>query len=126
MNNLVRKYYLEQGFNCAETMLLIANDEFNLNLDESHIRIMSGFGGGMCRESVCGVVTGGVAVLSIMFTDKDKLKKLVIEFQEKTEKDFSSNDCKAIKPILREEINKCANVIDKAYQILKTLILINK
>lgn len=126
MNNLVRKYYLEQGFNCAETMLLAANDEFNLNLDESHIRIMSGFGGGVCKEILCGAVTGGVAVLSIIFKDKDLLKKLVIEFQEQTENVFSSNDCSDIKPILRDEFNKCAKVIDKAYQILKTLILINK
>ncbi|PKK94819.1 MAG: hypothetical protein CVV60_04470 [Tenericutes bacterium HGW-Tenericutes-5] len=126
MNNLIKEYYLEKGFNCAETMLLTANDEFNMQLDESHIRIMSGFGGGMCREKVCGVVTGGVAVLSIIFTDKDLLKKLVIEFQEKTEIEFSANDCKAIKPILRDELNKCANVIDKAYQILKNLILTNK
>jgi C_GCAxxG_C_C family probable redox protein len=126
MNNLIKKYYLEKGFNCAETMLLTANDQFNLQLNESHIRILSGFGGGMCKEKVCGVVTGGVAVLSVIFTDKDLLKKLVIEFQEKTENEFFSNDCKAIKPILRDDSNKCANVIDKAYKILENLILINK
>jgi C_GCAxxG_C_C family probable redox protein len=126
MNQLVKQHYLESGYNCAETMVLMANKDFELNLDNTHIKMMSGFGGGLCKEKVCGVITGGIAVLSVIFSGSSILKELTLEFQDKTYKAFSSNDCKDIKPLHREEINKCANVIDKAYKILKEIILNNK
>lgn len=126
MNKLVKEFYLEKGYNCAENMLLLANKDFKLNLDEKHIKMMSGFGGGLFKEKVCGVITGGIAVLSVMFSGSSILKELTIEYQDETLKAFSSNDCKEIKPIHREESNKCANVIDKAYEILKEIILNNK
>ena len=126
MNKLVKEYYLEKGYNCAESMLLLANKDFELNLNETHIKMMAGFGGGLCKEKVCGVVTGGIAVLSVMFSGSSILKDLTVEFQDKTLKEFSTNDCKDIKPLLRDDITKCANVIDKAYKILKEIILNNK
>ncbi|HPE00197.1 MAG TPA: C-GCAxxG-C-C family (seleno)protein [Bacillota bacterium] len=126
MNKLIKEYYLEKGYNCAESMLLLANKDFELNLNETHIKMMAGFGGGLCKEKVCGVVTGGIAVLSVMFSGSSILKDLTVEFQDKTLKEFSTNDCKDIKPLHREELNKCANVIDKAYKILKEIILNNK
>jgi len=122
MNELVKKYYLEENYNCAETMLLLARDEYNLSISSEYIKMMSGFGGGMYEEDVCGVVTGGIAVLSLMIPKGDQLKTSVIVFRKNIKESLSSITCKGIKPIHREDNFKCHNVIDKAFTILKQII----
>jgi C_GCAxxG_C_C family probable redox protein len=122
MNELVKKYYLEENFNCAETMLLLARDEWNLSISSEFVKMMSGFGGGMYEEDVCGVVTGGIAVLSLMIPKGDQLKTSVIEFRKAIRESFSSITCKEIKPIHRKENTKCYDEIDKAFTILKQII----
>jgi C_GCAxxG_C_C family probable redox protein len=125
MLNNTRKYYLEKGMNCAETILALANDEFNLKLEEKNIRIMAGFGGGMYEEETCGVVTGGIAALSMIF-DKEQLKQIVLDFKKQIKNVFSSNLCSSIKPIHRSEIEGCFMVIHNSYEILRKIILKNK
>ena len=41
------KQYYDQDYNCAETILRAANDEYQLGLDEAALRLAAGFGGGM-------------------------------------------------------------------------------
>jgi len=121
MNPLIKKYYLEENYNCAETILLLAKDEYNLPINSDNVKIMSGFGGGMYEEDVCGIVTGGIAVLSLIY-QTDMLKEAVIEFRKNIKLSLSSLTCKEIKPILRDEIIRCNNVIEKAFIILKEVI----
>jgi len=125
MRNNTRKYYMEKGMNCAETILALANDEFNFGLEERNIRIMTGFGGGMYEEETCGVVTGGIAALSMIFP-KERLKEIVIDFKKQIRVEFSSNICSSIKPIHRSEIEGCYRVIHDSYEILRKIILKNK
>ncbi|MDT8337081.1 MAG: C-GCAxxG-C-C family (seleno)protein [Candidatus Izemoplasmatales bacterium] len=120
----MKKYYLEKNYNCAETILRISNEEFHLDLDESVLKIMAGFGGGMYQESTCGVVTGGIAVLSLVFPNKLDLEQVVINYQNQVKQIFNSIECINIKPLHREELNRCSIVIDKAY-IALTKIIIN-
>ncbi|MGD9761053.1 MAG: C-GCAxxG-C-C family (seleno)protein [Candidatus Izemoplasmatales bacterium] len=121
MNPLIKKYYLEENYNCAETILLLAKDEYNLPINSDYVKMMSGFGGGMYEEDVCGVVTGGIAVLSLIY-QTDMLKEAVTEFRKNIKLSLSSLTCKEIKPIHRDEIFRCNNVIDKAFIILKEVI----
>jgi C_GCAxxG_C_C family probable redox protein len=125
MNEFIKKYYLDQGYNCAETMLLAARDLYNLLIDETHIKILSGFGGGMYEEDICGAISGGVAVLSFIFS-KDELGPLVIEFKQETRKKLSSIDCKEIKPIHRDKELGCNNVIENTFNTLVKIIKENK
>lgn len=46
-NHKLRRYYLEKDYNCAETILRAANEEYHLGLNEDSFRLVSGFGGGM-------------------------------------------------------------------------------
>ena len=64
MRETAKKYYLEQNYNCAESVLRAANEEYGLGLDEGALKLMAGFGGGMGCGGVCGALSGGIAALS--------------------------------------------------------------
>ena len=64
---------LQDGFgsamdlNCAEKILYGANWAYNMKLPAEALKLAAGFGGGMGIESSCGVITGGVMVLSSLY-----------------------------------------------------------
>jgi len=122
----IRDFYLNQVYNCAETILQATNSEFSLNLDIKTIKIMSGFGGGMFEEDICGVVSGGVASLSLIFPEKEEkhslLEPAVIEFKKEIINKFKDLNCRLIKPPYRKEDVGCLNVITSAYEILTRII----
>lgn len=64
LRETAKKYYLEQNYNCAESVLRAANEEYGLGLDEGALKLMAGFGGGMGCGGVCGALSGGIAALS--------------------------------------------------------------
>jgi len=115
------KYYLEENFNCAETILLLSIEEYDLQIKKDYVRLLKGFGGGMYKERTCGVVTGGIAVLSLLY-DGERLKNKVIKYQDLVEKHFQSLACDKIKTTHRENVVRCAGVINDAFTILKSTI----
>ncbi len=62
IRDFVETYYLEGDYNCAETLLLAANDAYALGLPEGAHRLVSAFGAGMGCERACGAVCGAPAV----------------------------------------------------------------
>lgn len=50
----VKKYYLEQDYNCAETILRCIDEEYGIGLTEDDFKLVSAFGGGMGCGSSCG------------------------------------------------------------------------
>ena len=44
LRDKVYAYYIEQGMNCAEAMLLGANDEYELGLSPESANLIGGFG----------------------------------------------------------------------------------
>ena len=64
------KYYDKKyDLNCAECILVAANEEYDLNISKQTLMTMASFGGGMAIGSTCGAATGSIATLGIMFTD---------------------------------------------------------
>ena len=60
----IREIFLDGNYNCAETVLLWANERYGLNVAPEDVRLVSGFGGGMgCGEN-CGALLGAIAALS--------------------------------------------------------------
>ncbi len=105
----VREYSLDWGgdaphrFNCAEVMFRAINDTYDLKLGESELKLASGFGGGMCVESVCGILTGAIMGMSAAFSNdappykcsalSEKVKALMESFEDA----FGSIECAAIR-----------------------------
>ena len=62
--DIAQRYYLEGDYNCAESVLLAANEAYGLGLDpENCYRLVSAFGGGMGCGVVCGALAGSMAAL---------------------------------------------------------------
>lgn len=124
----VKKYYTEEyDLNCAETIMYAANEEYNLDLNKDTLKTMASFGGGMAIESVCGAITGSLAVMGIIFTkerahESDKIKKLSQEFFEKFENTLGINGCKELKEKYRTEETRCSTMLYEAARILEEII----
>jgi C_GCAxxG_C_C family probable redox protein len=66
--------YFNQGYNCAQSVLLPFSKEYGMDIDLAG-SIASGFGGGFGRlQKTCGAVTGAIMVIGCRFFNKDNLK----------------------------------------------------
>ncbi len=124
---------LQTGFgnamdlNCAEKILYGANWAYDLKLPAEALKLASGFGGGMGVESSCGVITGGVMVLSALYVKRNgheggRIKLLEQEFIETFISEMGSIDCAELKVRHRNDEVKCNLVIFKAGDILDRII----
>lgn len=119
-----RKLY---NYNCAETLLNACNDYYKLGLDKKTFKAIVPFGGGFYSEKACGVLTGGIAALGVMYsedkpTDNNKVKEITQQWVKAFEEEFSHSDCKEIKPIYRNPETGCTNVILRAAELLESII----
>lgn len=123
-----KKYYGKTyDLNCAETILYAANEEYNMNLSKETFKTMAAFGGGMAIESVCGVITGSLAVLSILFTkdrghESDKVKNVTKEFFEKFNDKLGTDNCAELKLKYRNDEVRCELMIETAAIILDEIV----
>ncbi len=124
---VVQYYSGELDLNCAESMIYGANETYGLNLNQQVLDTMSSFGGGMGVESVCGALTGGLAVLGVMFTynkalDSEKRKAIITDFYKAFEKRFGTDNCQKIKATFRDDTVGCQNVVKWSAEILEEVI----
>jgi C_GCAxxG_C_C family probable redox protein len=88
------KAYFEEGYNCAQAVLLAFADELNMDKN-TIIKLASSFGGGMGRlREVCGAVSGMFMAAGILWGDTDpnnhraktehyqRIQKLARQFKE--------------------------------------------
>ncbi len=108
--------------NCCEKIVFGSNSVYKLGLDKNALKMAKGFGGGMNVESSCGVVTGGVMVLSNMFFDSENYRTIIKEFIETFTKDFGTIDCDILKELYRTEEEGCNNIIIKGAKVLDDII----
>lgn len=124
----VHKYYEKQyDLNCAEVIIYAANEEYNLKLDKKTLKTMAAFGGGMGIESVCGAISGALAVIGILFTkerahESDRNKLLAKEMFEKFEAKLGTSNCKDLKEQYKNDDVRCSIMIDAAGEILDEIV----
>lgn len=125
----VKKYYeKEYDLNCAETIIYAANEEYNLELDKKALKTMAAFGGGMAIESICGAITGSLAVLGILFTkerahESDRIKELTKEFFNRFEEKFGTSSCNKLKEGYRTEESRCSAMLYSAAETLDEIVI---
>lgn len=117
----------EEDYNCAEKIIYGANIAYDLGLSKDSCRMMSGFGGGMGIEHLCGAIASGIAVLSILFVEDKghatpRIKELTDEFINRYQGEMGSIICADLKRDYRTEELKCQLVISKAAEILDDII----
>lgn len=127
--DLINKYWDKKyDLNCAECILYAANEEYDLSLSKREFKFMAGFGGGMAIEGVCGVATGAVAVIGLMFT-KDRghesviVKKLTKEFMERFYDVLQTHKCDELKAkYKKDDHRRCIYILEEAGKILEDII----
>jgi len=120
----LKGYYLDGGYNCAESVLRTANEEFGLGLDEKALRTAGGFGGGMGCGNACGALCGaiqalGAAMLSGRAADcpgfRDKCGAYFRSFEEA----LGSSLCAELGPKYKNPTARCYTVVRTAYELLE-------
>ncbi|HWS30825.1 MAG TPA: C-GCAxxG-C-C family (seleno)protein [Clostridia bacterium] len=125
--------YLAEGnldgmdLNCAETILYGANAAYSMGLTKDVLRLSAGFGGGMSVEDTCGIVTGGVMVLSELFVkdhghEGPRIKELTAEWFKRMNEVFSSTNCASLKAKYRTPERGCGDLILNAAKILDEIV----
>jgi C_GCAxxG_C_C family probable redox protein len=113
--------------NCAEKILYGANAVYSMGLNKDALRLSAGFGGGMGVEDTCGIVTGGVMVLSALFVkdrghEGPRIKALNTEWFQSMNEVFSSTSCDVLKAKHRTPERGCADLILKAAILLDEIV----
>lgn len=120
-------YYAQDDRNCAESMLLGANDVYELGVDVSAAKLIAGFGGGMGCGGTCGALAGGISVLGALMV-KEKAHKTegfsaaCKEFVRRFEEEMESRECADIRKIRIKEGKRCLDTVETAAEILETYL----
>jgi len=128
INKAELSYPLEERpmyhINCAEALMMAANEKYGLGLDERFIKAVCPFGGGFQVESTCGALLGSLSAIGVMFTedrpsDNGKMKDITVKFVEEFYKEFGALDCATIKQHHRSETEGCAPVKIRAAEVFE-------
>lgn len=66
-----KNYYVNEHLNCAVSVLLGANDVYNLGLTREDAKLVTAFGGGMGCGNLCGALAGAMAALGKAILPQD-------------------------------------------------------
>ena len=120
----VREIFLDGNYNCAEAVLLWADERYGLGVAPEDVRLVSGFGGGLgCGEN-CGALLGALAALSkILVADRAHLtpgfREACGELVERFRQDLDSIECAQLKEKYRRPDVRCLSVVERAAAILE-------
>jgi len=129
MEKLLGKYRdgTQYDLSCSEAMIYAANEKYGLGLTETHFKMMAPFSGGMYEGDTCGVVTGAIAVLGIVFTNQAShnsplLKEAVIDYKTRFKELLGSQICSTLLETKKDEITGCNNIIVQGGMLLEEVI----
>ena len=120
----IREIFLDGNYNCAEAVLLWANERYGLNVAPADVRLVSGFGGGLgCGEN-CGALLGAMAALSkVMVNDRAHttpgFREACAELVDRFRADLGSIECVDLKEKYRRPDVRCLYVVERAAAILE-------
>ena len=63
LKDLVGKYYLDQNYNCAESVLRAGNEYYDLGLHDRDMIVVAAYGGGIQSGNTCGAVLAGAGIM---------------------------------------------------------------
>ena len=125
LRDTAAKYYLNGDYNCAESVLLAANEEYGFGLDKEHCHyLVSAFGGGMGCGLLCGAIAGAMAALGQQAVTgrahaTEGFKDLCAGMAAEMEAALGGMNCSVIKPALFTPGRRCAETVRRAADVLE-------
>ncbi len=102
IENLVRKLYWDNDFNCAITTLIVLSDIYEIKLEKQVLFGATGLNGAGKYRAQCGLVEGTLVFLGIFGSIKgyntNKIENICCEFASSFEKEFCSLKCYRLRP----------------------------
>lgn len=111
----------KQGYNCAESLIIAYNEEFNASIP---VRLCTALGGGCGVGSICGAVNAAAIIIGDVkgrddhSGDKMIAKRYVQAFMKEINGRYGTHMCKELKA------NKvtCAEIMDVSYEVVKEVL----
>ena len=124
----IRHYYLEGDYNCAETVVLAANDEYGLGLDMNAVRLVSGYGKGFGACETCGALCGAMAVISAMCVDgrahaTEGFADTCSEYLSMFKARLGTDNCQKLRDKYLCEDVRCLRTVELAAQTLEEYLV---
>ena len=122
------KYYDKKyDLNCAECILVAANEEYNLNISKQTLMTMASFGGGMAIGSTCGAATGAIAALGVMFTDdrghnSPHVREMTGKFLREFNRRMETLDCILLKEKYYDAERRCEKMMIVSAEVLEGMV----
>lgn len=128
LKDIYQKYYYEQNYNCAETLIHAGNEYYQLGLHEKDMIMMGGFGAGIQSGNTCGAVLAAVGVLSMKYVEakaheSTDISPVVNKLLAKVEAKYGSILCKDIKPVSFEPGVRCKKTLEAVCDSLEETLL---
>ena len=123
--DVAEKYYLDGDYNCAESVLLAANEVYGFGLDaENCVKLVSAFGGGLGCGKLCGAAAGAMSALGFAAVTgrahgTEGFKELCAETTAKLEKALGSTECAQVKPAFFDPETRCLAAVKAACNVLE-------
>lgn len=127
LKDLYSKFYYDENYNCAETMIRAGNEYYSLGIHDRDMIAFAGYGAGIQSGNTCGAILSAVAILSMKYVEKKAHESadirpvtnaLIREFNNR----YGSVLCRDIKPQSFSPEFRCKNTIETACDILEKVI----
>lgn len=125
LGDVAEKYYLNGDYNCAESVLLAANEAYGFGLDaENCLKLVSAFGGGMGSGRLCGAIAGAMAALGFAAVTgrahgTEGFKELCADTAAQLEAALGAESCAKVKPVYFKEGTRCLETVRIACGVLE-------
>lgn len=112
---------------CSESIFYAANKYYDLDFNESTFKVSAAFCGGNLTEGNCGLLTASIAVIAAMFAKENShssplMKEYIQEYTTVFTEKYSTDNCKKLKEIYREEASGCKSFIIDSFVTLTDFI----
>ena len=119
----IQELFLEKDYNCAETVLLWANERYGLRVAPEDVALVSGFGGGLGCGETCGALLGALAALSLALVKErahatPAFREACAELVDRFRADLGSIQCTELKEKYRRPDVRCLHVVERAAAVL--------
>jgi len=111
---------MAEGFNCAETAMIMAGRYYLPEINICYSKLVTGFGGGVgrSRKEACGALTGCITALSILIgresadVSVDPIHERMSEIRDKFIEKFGTTTCELLREGYEgeEAVKMCHNM----------------
>ena len=121
------KYYFEQNYNCAETLIRAANECYDLKLHDRDMIMVGAYGAGIQTGNTCGAILSAVAVLSMKYIENKahesaSIREVTTALIRKFNLKYGSVLCKDIKRQSFSPEFRCKKTVETACDILDEVL----